>query len=209
MLVDVLIGALAHLSVQGLTFQDMVQQASGVVPTIDMVEIFSGVGSIAAAASAAGKSTATFDIEDCATQDALTRPGIERAIHLVASVRPKGLVWIAPECKTFCALCSKQTGRCAARPEGFEENPKVRDGNLMATLGVMLFALAFLRNCFPVLENPASNLFWNFPIVQIIYSHLPVMKVICDRCRFTTGFREKKPYGLLGTCSWMEDLQFS
>ena len=152
--------ACAGMVVFGITFQMMLDQASVVTPTLDMVEIFSGVGSIAAAARQAGYSAGTFDIEDSPSQDAMTRSGAEEAIRLVASVRANGLVWIAPECKTFCGLCSMQTGRCSTRPEGYASNPKVEAGNVMAV------CLGLCPELLPRSREPAVKLvleFWASP----------------------------------------------
>ncbi|CAE7218503.1 unnamed protein product [Symbiodinium sp. CCMP2592] len=194
----------------GLTFEDMLRIADGVQPELDGCEIFSGAGNIYTAMHLRDLKAEKYDILENPLNDALTNLGATRATRMVARVRPGGMAWIACDCGSFCHLYS-QSGRSKSNPAGDETRFKVEQGNSMARLSILLFLLSWVRGVFPILENPQANYFWSYePIARTLsYMAAHVTVAICCRCRFVTAReKEKKPYKLVGTASWMGDLNF-
>lgn len=200
--------ACAGLVALHLSFPMMLDIAESAARNVDVAEIFCGVGSVWRAGASLGLNCQGFDKDISEEMNVLTTTGLEAAVRLVASVREGGLVMISPDCGSFCGLCTAQTQRCAGNPSGNESREKVRNGNVMATVAVMLLVLAWVRDSVPLLENPSGNFFWSFPPVVQVFQHIPMWKAILCRCRFSSGNGPKKPFCLAGPAPWVEELNF-
>ena len=196
--------ACVGLCVLGYTLETMLLLEMSAVQarTLDCCEIFSGVGSIWNAAAAEGFNALGLDDQISADMDVLTPIGLKKAVLMVASVRERGLVWIAPVCSTFCGLCSCQTKRSKLNPGGDSSSEAVHRGNMIAEIGILLWALAFARNCCPILENPLGNFFWSFQPVVRALANITAIKATCCRChpgkeaQGQEAFLPSRPYGL-------------
>ena len=97
----------------GYCMADVVDQ--DVERRIDVVELWSGVGSVASAARARSLAAETFDVADDPEQDILKKRGFKIALGMVLRIRVGGLLWMAPVCSSFCWLSSSQTSQAHHR----------------------------------------------------------------------------------------------
>jgi len=211
-------GLLQALCVFGLTLHDALKLPEADGPrTVDVVELWCGVGSIAAAASAAGYVVQKFDkyrvpgvtdTDGHASEDLLSWFGFMSAVRCVLAIRRGGLLWMAPVCSSFVFMNSSNCQRRRGNWMGNVNYKPVAEGNLHATVAAFLFALARLRGVFPVLENPAGSVIFRFPVLELVLSLWSTAKAICCRCRFSTdrmGRRWRKAYKLVGA-TWVKHL---
>jgi len=209
---------LQSLCVFGLTLEDALNMPEAVGPRdVDVVELWCGVGSIVAAASAAGHVVRKFDkhrvpgvtdTEGRASEDLLSSCGFMSAVHCVLAIRTGGLLWMAPVCSSFVFMNSSKCKRRVGNWMGDVNYKPVAEGNLHATVAAFLFALARLRGVSPVLENPSGSVIFRFPVLQLVLSYFSIAKSICCRCAFSTermGRRWKKAYKLVGN-AWVSHL---
>lgn len=200
--------ACAQMAALHLTFPMMVALAETQAKTTDVAEIFCGVSSICKAGEALGYCCEGFDKEMDQDMNVFHATGLEKVVKMVGRIKPGGLLWISPDCSSFCGLCIAQTERSLDRPEGNQSRTCVRNGNYMAQVSAMLFVLGWLLGANPVLENPLGNWIWKLPCITKIFSCITVTRASLCRCRFSTGYRPKKAYGLAGTATWVELLNF-
>jgi hypothetical protein len=180
--------------------------------SLDVVELWSGVGSIVQAARSKHLSATPFDKyrnphKSDTSEDILTPSGFRAALLLVLALKEGGLLWLAPVCSSWVWLNSSRTRRSVANPDGDESYPPVVEGNLHAKVAAFLYALAHLRNCTPVLENPQGSLIFEYWPVKRAIASFATGRAICCRCRFSTeriGERHRKPYKLVGG-TWVTD----
>ena len=105
------------LLIFSLTVSSVLNRASD-QRDLDVVELWSGVAAIVAAAKAAGFTAMPFDKfrikgatdtdDPDTTEDILLEAGFRRALNLVLHVRPGGLVWMAPVCSSWMFLNTKK-----------------------------------------------------------------------------------------------------
>ena len=179
---------------------------------LDCVEIFAGVGSIAAAAAEKGLRAAAYDkgripgvTEE--TEDILTLQGFRGAIALVMRLVSHGLLWLAPDCSSWgflnCARCQRSE---ANGYMGDVTYSKVIAGNSMAESSVFLILLAAARGVKAALENPVGSHFFKYgPVMDMAHS-LNMVSAYTHRCAFSVapfGQRYKKKYKFLATSSWI------
>ena len=81
----------------------------GIIRVLDVVELWSGVGSIASAAQKAGYKAATVDLKN--GEDLTTREGFEDAVSKVLRLKPGGLLSMGIECRSFVFLNSSNCKR--------------------------------------------------------------------------------------------------
>ncbi len=191
-----------------LTFPMMVELAETQAKTADVAEIFCGVGSICKAGVALGYCCEGFDKEMDQDMNVFCAAGLEKVVKMVGRIKPGGLLWLSPDCSSFCGLCIAQTERSLQNPEGNQSRTCVTNGNYMAQVSMMLFVLGWMLGAHPVLENPAGNWIWKLPCVTQVFRCIAITRTSLCRCRFSSGFRPKKAFGLAGTATWVELLNF-
>ena len=76
-------------------------------------------------------------------------------------LRPGGVLW-GPPCKTWIWIARNGTGRTASRPAGKASVERVAQANLQVENFCVLAALAWLRGCDWVVENPSSTVIHKF-----------------------------------------------
>jgi len=179
---------------------------------LDCVEIFAGVGSIAAAAAEKGLRSATYDKNRIPgvteqTEDITTLQGFRGAIALVLRLVSYGLLWLAPDCSSWGFMNSSRCKRSEGNAfVGDVTYSKVIEGNAMAESSVFLILLAAARGVKAALENPGASQFFNYgPVVEMV-SALNMVAACTYHCAFSVvpfGKRYKKKYKLLATSSWI------
>ena len=90
---------------------------------LERVEIFAGVGAVAAAASELNLRAATYDKNRIpgsteATEDITSEHGFRTAVSLVMRLVPTGLLWIAPDCSSWGWMNASQCRRASSN--GYE-----------------------------------------------------------------------------------------
>jgi len=175
---------------------------------LDVVELWSGVGSVAKAAF--GLKVAVFDKnrlpgETEATEDILTHVGFLLALSLVMRLRAGGLLTMAPVCSSWIFLCKKQTQRTASNGYvGNLDSKSVRDGNTMADVAALFYTVARARDVCAVIENPPSSTMFQYAPIRDATSDSD--SVTCPRCVYSRepfGKRFGKQFKFVATAPWI------
>ena len=174
---------------------------------LDVVELFSGCGSIWGAALRRGLQACGFDKQRSPDEDIATAEGFGKACRLVLRLRPGGLLWLAPECSSFCWLSLPSTKRKQEnRFVGDESNQGVEDGNAGARAAALLMTVAASRGVHAVLENPPRSSMWKFFDLHSAIGITNTYSAQANRCSFRhkTSLEElQKLYKFLGSHSWV------
>ena len=179
---------------------------------LDCVEIFAGVGSIAAAAAEKGLRAAAYDKKRIPgvtekTEDITTLRGFRGAITLVLRLVSHGLLWLAPDCSSWgwmnCSRCMRSEANGYV---GDITYSKVIAGNAIAESTVFLVLLAAAHGVKAALENPVGSRFFLYGPVVDMAQALNMVIGYTYRCAFSVapfGKRYKKQYKFLATSSWI------
>ena len=100
------------------TFPEDMATDMSIPRTLDILEIFEGIGSIRWAAVSQGYTAVGFDKNnDAITQNVMTPEGWQNLVGLAMAVKVGGLVWMAPEC-SWWVFASSSHHRRYERIEG-------------------------------------------------------------------------------------------
>ena len=169
-------------------------KAQGIFRDLDVVELWSGVGSIASAAQKAGYKVATVDL--IFGEDLTTREGFEDAVNKVLRLKPGGLLSMGIGCKSFDFLNSSNCKRNFYNQyAGDTKYEPVKTGNLFANEGKFFAELGFARDLIVVIENPPSSVLRSY-LPASFMKKLPY-SAVCNRCAFDDapdGKRLSKKY---------------
>ena len=161
LLPPVAVGLCATLMIFGVTVEDVLcnTEWSNSLRNLECVEIFAGVGSVAAAALELKLRAATYDKNRIpgsteATEDITTQQGFRTAVSLVMRLVPAGLLWLAPDCSSwgYSQWCDPLYTKVAA-------------GNAMVEATVFLMLLAACRDVRAAMENPLHSTMFRYPLV--------------------------------------------
>jgi hypothetical protein len=182
---------------------------------LDVVELWSGVGSVVAAAEGLGYRAHGFDIfripgltdvPGPMCEDITLETGFVKATSHVLRLRPAGLLGMAPVCSSFVFPNSSNTRRTRTRWQGDEEYPPVQRGNLMAQEAAFLMCVALARDVHFFIENPAGSTMFSY--LQSTLALFPGLKYcISNRCAYSTepiGQRFWKPYKFVTSGPWLD-----
>ena len=182
-------------------------KAQGILRDLDVVELWSGVGSIASAAQKAGYKVATVDLKF--GEDLTTREGFEDAVNKVLRLKPGGLLSMGIECRSFVFLNSSNCKRNFYNQyAGDTKYEPVKTGNLFANEGKFFAELGFARDLIVVIENPPSSVLWSY-LPASFMKKLPY-SAVCNRCAFDDapdGKRLSKKYKFFSNAPWITALQ--
>ena len=211
MLVDPVAPPFCHLRAHGWTLQAALEEFGDTSRTIDVFEVWSGVSSIAKAVQRPHLrhlQANTFDRLHSAAEDILTKEGFKKALQQLFAVKPKGLAWFAPECKSFVFVNSSNCKRTRSQPEGDESYAAVASGNRQAEIMIFMYCVALIRDVHPVGEQPAGSAMFRYPPVRHVIDRVKPTFAVCARCPFDTkefGQRMLKLYKLMGN-PWVAHL---
>ena len=141
------------------------------VRDLKVVELWSGVGAIVAAAEKYNYKTAAFDLnrlpgvtdmpgEHC--EDITMLKGFLKAISLVLRLEEGGFLALAPDCSSFTFPNSSRHKRLYGEAHGDLLYHPVNVGNLMAVIALFLCQLALTRQVHFALENPPHSHIFRF-----------------------------------------------
>ena len=184
---------------------------ANIVRDVDIVELWSGVGTVVAAGAALGLQALPFDrdrvpgeTED--TEDITSRVGFLRALGYIMRLKIGGLLHMAPVCSSFVFANSNNCKRHGPDFEGNMLYDAVCTGNLMATLSAFFMLLAHMREVYASAENPCGSTYFNFRPVHKVFDALGVIYQTTDGCRFSTvrkGKRFLKRFKFAATGPWI------
>ena len=171
---------------------------------LDVLELWSGVGSIAAAALEKKFTAETMELNN--GQDLSTKEGFAEAQNKVLRLGEGGLLWMGLPCSSFVFLNSSNCKRNLYNGyKGDTNYPPVKLGNLFANEAKFLAELAFKRNVQVVIENPPSSCLWSY-YPEKFMNELGCTAVVY-RCRFDDsappGNKLWKQYKFAGTDPWV------
>ena len=210
--------ALSKMKVFGLTLA-MALSMSTVGRPLSVVELWSGVGSIAKAAQLAGFPQVamdrgripgvTDDDKSEETENIMTKCGFMKALQAVLQLRDGGLLWMAPVCSSFVFMNSVKCQRTVRRPAGDTAYMPVKEGNFMACIAAFLYAVAMLRGAHPVIEQPAGSIMFRYKPLAKVLNTFGHDVVTCARCHFQVnadlGQRFLKRFKFVGE-AWVHSL---
>ena len=139
-----------HLEVFGWSLSTVLQLPQARAPrTLQVVEVWSGVGAITGAATKQGIRSKGFDNKRrpgvaetegkvLETEDILTQAGFQAVVFLVLSIQEGGLLWLAPVCNSWVWLSRSITKRSQENIMGDVSRKCVQDGNLHALVSALL-----------------------------------------------------------------------
>lgn len=194
--------AILSLAVFGTCLGDVLDRAGGADQhrELDVFEVWSGVGSIFAAAQKAGLTAAAFELtripgvtddpNNAETEDLLCQSGFLRCVAKVLTVREKGLVWMGPPCSSWVFLNQAKCKRNSLNRAGDASYKPVADGNTFARIAAFIFALCTIRNVFVVIEQPKGSQIWFYEPVRLVLDHFGCEWTTIARCRF-----DRRPHG--------------
>ena len=209
----------AHLAKQlctaaifGLTLASVLDRAE-VDRDLDLLELWSGVGSIVRAGSRRSYNARGFDNKNSEYEDITTPAGFKHAVNLVLQLVVGGLLWMAPVCSSFTFMNSSNCMRGPSNDYYGDTNyPPVIEGNLMARIAAFLFALAWARGVDVAIENPPGSCIWKFPPLKSILdgtnSTFELAAAATHRCAFDPlppGERYLKKFKFLATAGWIHE----
>ena len=136
---------------------------------LDCLELFAGKYRLTAAVQDAGFTALPFDKVLDPEQNVLCEGGFELAFRLLLRVRPGGLLWAAPECKTWVFVSRSTYKRSNSNPGGDQGSWKVVAANKLVSRTVTLCLVAWWRGLRVVVENPTSSIVPRFsPMRELI-----------------------------------------
>lgn len=173
--------------------------------TYDLVELWSGVGSLVRAAQQRSLVASGFDITHGPEEDITTEPGFRKALALVMALKPGGLLAMGPDCSSWVFPSSPHHKRHL----GIEGNQKfdwVRAGNLMARMAVFFFMLAQRRQVLAFIENPVGSQLFTY--INPFLGSTPKVFALVERCAYLSAQEQltenwKKTWKLLATGVWI------
>ena len=157
------------VTIMGIT----ITAALAMAPTLrdlQVVELWSGVGSIVAAAEKRNYNAAAFDLNrvpgitdvpGSLCEDITTLEGFKKAISLVLRLGEGALLASGPDCSSFTFPNSSRHKRHSAVAGDLLYKP-VNVGNLMAVIALFLCQLALARRVHFALENPPDSHIFRF-----------------------------------------------
>jgi hypothetical protein len=172
---------------------------------LKVLELWAGVGSVAAAARLRGLTAATFEKTDSPLQDFRALEGFLTAVGLIMGLSEGGLLAMAPTCSSFGFANVSRTKRSRANWAGDPDYPAAARGNWEAELACFFLCLALARGVQAFIENPAGSYLFSFlgphlaPLVFLQAASTP-------RCAFSReprGQRYHKPFKFVATGPWI------
>ena len=178
--------------------------------SLDVVEVWAGVASVAGSADEEGLRSKAFDIINNPQQDILSENGFKLALGWVLELRENGLLAMGPVCSSFVTLNCKNTKRTKSNVEGNSNCHEVLVGNMMAKAAAFLFLVAIARNVHAYIENPAGSMIFRYmrEMGLLCATQFPFLaSVVTHRCVWDTQTpyfnRYMKPYKFMATGSWI------
>lgn len=163
------------------------QNRDGSVELRQCIEFFAGEAELSKAHVELGVGCVTrWDKDYGPHHDCLTGIGLAHWLHDLLLACPGALVWLGIQCSSFVLICKGVAKREAANEWLGNTNHKfVQEGNVQMQIASLIFLVATLIGCCPVIEQPISSV-------------LPKLKPLATVLAFTKSMR---------TVTWMGAFQ--
>ena len=141
----------------------------------NLLEIFAGVGSVAAAWRRRGGEATTIDLCQGPQED-LRNQEVQRRITLQVAERKFEAVFLAPPCSSFSVARDwRNPVRSHQKPQGLSglnasQQREVSEGNLLAAVSLSIFRMCMELGVPSALENPASSRLWKLHDFETLIS---------------------------------------
>ena len=204
----------------GLSVHDVLQNKAltSLPRDLDVVELWSGTGTLCDAARSMGLAAEPFDKNRVPgstdrpghkCEDILHKDGFMKALTLVMRLKPNGLLWQGVQCSSFVFADSSHCKRKRDNVQGDLSYQPVVDGNAMANTAAFFMVVCVLRGVQAGLENPAGS-----QLFEYIRSTTDLIKglraQICHRCAYDDGPYPRigpKAYKFLCTGPWIHNVK--
>ena len=178
---------------------------------LDVVELWSGVGTVVAAANARGYKAMPFDKDRIPgetehSEDITSLRGFQLALRYVMRLKIGALLHMAPVCSSFVFANSSNCRRTGPDFEGNLLYDAVIAGNLMATISAFFMLLAHRRQLHASAENPSGSMYFSYKPLSEVFDALGVHYQTTDGCCFSTkrkGQRFLKRFKFAATGKWI------
>lgn len=179
---------------------------------LDVVELWSGKGTVAKAGQALDLSVATFDILNRPEENITSLSGFRLALDLVLRLRPGGLLHMAPVCSSFGFMNSSRCQRDESNDyTGDWSYLKVHEGNVMADIAAFFLLVGWARQVQCSLENPMGSTIFKYGCVAPAIDKLQLQDVLAYRCAYdeeaAVGDRYLKGFKFFATGPWIQAIR--
>ena len=176
----------------------------GPTPQLDFAELFAGAGSVHRHMKELGYQGRAMDREYCEDHDILTPLGFVVAARIAASIRPGGVLWLAPPCSSWVWLTRGSSGRHLGAM-GDITQPGIVAQNALVERCMLLCELVHRQGAHYIIEQPASSVLWDYPAVHAcLKRHGLQGPCVLDMGAY--GGSSVKPTHLWGTAPYLQDL---
>ncbi len=134
---------------------------------LDFAELFAGKGAVHRHLMDLGYRGKAMDREHCVDHDLLQPMGMVVATRIAASIRPGGVLWLAPPCSSWVWISRGSTGRNVTAV-GDYALPAVLQHNALVERVALLVELVHRRGAHWIIEQPASSILWDYPAIQAV-----------------------------------------
>ena len=134
---------------------------------LDLILIFAGDGEAAEKGETLGLQVRTLEVRDDPWQDINCLMGALYCAWMAISLKPRGLAWMSPECKTWLSFLTRKTFKrvdgCSSNILGDESKTAVLNANCSSLFIGWIAFLLHLRGCFVGIEQPLNSLLYCTP----------------------------------------------
>ena len=178
---------------------------------LDVVELWSGKGTIANAGDALNLKVAEFDILRRPEEDITSFSGFRLALDLVLRLRRFGLLHLAPVCSSFGFMNSSRCQRDEDnRFAGDWSYERVHEGNVMADIAAFFLFVGWARDVHCSMENPIGSTIFKYGGVAVAVDKLELVEALAYRCAYDDapmGERYLKGFKFFATGAWIEAIR--
>ncbi len=172
---------------------------------LDFGELFAGKGAVSRSLGALGYRGRMLDLEIHPVLNLLQPLGMLAALRVALSIKPGGLLWLAPPCSSWVFLTRHSSGRdlCV---EGDMTQASIVAQNALVERCCFLMEVASARGCSWIVEQPASSVLWDYPAMRrVLRRHGLERPCVLDMGAF--GGTSVKPAHLWGSAPFLALLE--
>ena len=177
------------------------QQQVHAGPPLDFAELFAGHGAVGRALAASGYCGRAMDRTYHESHDLLSCTGFLTALQIALSLKPGGVMWLAPPCSTWVWMARSSTGRNMAVHGNFTL-PLVLRQNALVERVVLLLEVVTAQGGHWIVEQPTSSILWHYPAMQACLARHGCTPQLLDMGAY--GGSSVKPTTLMGTAPYLQ-----
>mmetsp|Transcript_79355 Transcript_79355/g.125158 ORF Transcript_79355/g.125158 Transcript_79355/m.125158 type:complete len:346 (-) Transcript_79355:158-1195(-) len=170
---------------------------------LDVIDFFSGQGSVYRAYSEQELAAKYFEIEQNPLKHDLNSvPGLCQAILYTLRAKPNSLALGGPPCGSFVWINLSTSGRSRDDPFGNCDRQYVASANKLTARWTLLLLLCAIRSVFTLTEQPSSSMMFLLPYFKFLVKALKRINILWHRIFLhmgSYGSMTMKPTKLWGT----------